>query len=177
VQPTEISAVDKGKEIAARQQAVAGEKKGFFLISLLAGLLAGLCCFTPIVLILLGLATLSAATSLGNVLYGSYAWYFRAGALVFLALALWFYFRRQGICTLDQARRQRNRIINTSLIVLIFAIGVYIIWTYIIVQYWGIAEGLPWAQYDESWAIPAAAIVLGIGVLFYVLRFRRSGKV
>jgi hypothetical protein len=180
VQHTEVSTVDKKKETLAGKQAAAGEKKGFFLISLLAGLLAGLCCFTPIVLVLLGLATLSAATSLGNVLYGNYAWYFRAGALVFLALALWLYFRQQGICTLDQARRERNRIINTSLIALIFAIGVYIVWTYIIVQYWGIAEGLPWAQYDESWAIPVAAVVLGIGVIFYVLRFRRfrrSGKV
>ncbi len=177
MQPMEVPAIDKGRESAAGQQAASGEKKGFFLISLLAGLLAGLCCFTPIVIVLLGLATLSAATSLGNVLYGNYAWYFRAGALVFLALALWFYFRRQGICTLNQARRQRNRIINTSLLALIFAIGVYIVWTYIIVQYWGIAEGLPWAQYDESWAIPAAAVVIGIGVLFYVLRFRRSRKV
>lgn len=172
---TEVRPVTTGGGITKTKKSADG-KKGFFLISVIVGLLAGLCCVTPIVLVLLGLATLSAATSLGNNLYGNYAWYFRIGALILLALALWFYFRKQGICTLDQARRQRNRIINTSLVVLIFAIGVYIVWTYIIVQYWGIAAGLPWAQYDESWAFPAAAIVLGSGVLLYFLLLRRPSR-
>lgn len=119
----------------SREEDAKGEKKGFFLISVVAGLLAGLCCLTPVVLVLLGLATISAAAGLGAILYGSYAWYFPIGALVFLAAALWVYFCRQGVCTLDEARRQRNRIINMSLVTLIFAAGAYIVWTYIIVQY------------------------------------------
>ncbi len=153
-----------------------GDRKGIFLISALAGLIGGLCCVTPIVLVLLGLASISAAADLGNILYGNYRWIFRSVALAFLALALLVYFRRRGICTLDQARRARNRILNTTLVVFIFAVGIYIFWTYIAVHYWGIAVGLPWAQYDESWALPASAIVLGAAAVWYVVSFRQRKK-
>ena len=155
---------------------VHNDRKGIFLISGLAALIGGLCCMTPVVLVLLGLASLSVAADMGNVLYGEYRWAFRIAALAFLALALWVYFRRKGICTLDQARRQRNRIINTSLVVLTAAIGAYILWTYIAVHYWGIAVGLPWAQYDESWALPASVAVLGAAVILYLGLFRISRK-
>ena len=97
-------------------------------------------------------------------------------ALAFLALALVIYFRRKGICTLDQARRERNRIINTSLLVLIFAVGMYIFWTYIAVHWFGVWAGLPWRQYDEGWAIPASASVLAAAVILYLVLFRRSRK-
>jgi hypothetical protein len=153
------------------------DRKGIFLISGLAALIGGLCCLTPVVLVLVGLASISAAAGLGNMLYGDYKWVFRLTALGFLALALWVYFRRKGICTLDQARRQRTRVINTSLVVLIFAVGMYIFWTYIAVHYLGIAAGLPWAQYDESWAVPLSAAVLGVAVALYFALFRASRKV
>jgi hypothetical protein len=152
------------------------DRKGILIISALAALVGGLCCLTPVILVLVGLASLAFAADLGNVLYGNHRWLFRIAALTLLALALWFYFRGKGICTLDQARRQRNRIINTSLIVLIFAIGFYIFWTYFAVHYLGIAAGLPWAQYDESWAIPASAVVLGAGVALCLLLSRRSRR-
>ncbi len=153
-----------------------GDRKGIFLISGLAALIGGLCCMTPVVLVLLGLSTLAFANSLGNVLYGEYHWAFRIAALVFLALTLVVYFRRRGICTLDQAKRERNRILNTTLVVLIFAIGMYIFWTYFAVHWWGIRAGLPWAQYDESWALPASAVVLAAATLLYFLLFRRSRR-
>jgi hypothetical protein len=47
----------------------------------------------------------------------------------------------------------------------------YIFWTYLAVHYWGIAVGLPWAQYDESWALPASAVVLLAAVILYFLLF------
>jgi MerT mercuric transport protein len=147
------------------------DSKGIFLISGLAALIGGLCCMTPVVLVLLGLSTLAFANSLGNVLYGDYRWAFRLAALGFLALALVVYFRRRGICTLNQARRQRNRIINTTLVIGIGAVGMYIFWTYVAVHYWGIAVGLPWAQYDESWALPVSAVVLLAAVVLYFLLF------
>lgn len=155
---------------------VKSDRKGIFLISGLAALIGGLCCMTPVVLVLLGLSTLAFANSLGNILYGEYRWEFRIVALVFLVLALVVYFRRRGICTLDQARRARNRILNTSLIVLIFATGMYIFWTYFAVHWWGIRVGLPWAQYDESWALPAAAAVLAAAAILYVLLLPKSPK-
>jgi len=153
-----------------------GDRKGIFLISGFAALIGGLCCMTPVVLVLLGLSTLAFANSLGNVLYGDYRWAFRIAALVFLALTLVVYFRRRGICTLDQAKRERNRIINASLVMLIFAIGMYIFWTYFAVHWWGIRVGLPWAQYDESWALPASAVVLAAAAILYFLLFRKSRR-
>ncbi len=154
------------------------DKKGIFLISLLAGVMGGLCCVTPIVLVLLGLATITVAADIGNILYGEWRWAFRIASLAFLGLALLIYFRKKGICTLDQAKRERNRIINVSLIVLTIATTVYLLWTYVIVHYWGIAAGLPWAQYDESWAIPAALIVLAIGgiALWLLNRKKRTAS-
>jgi NADH:ubiquinone oxidoreductase subunit 6 (subunit J) len=153
------------------------DRRGIFLLSGLAALVGGLCCLTPIVLVLLGLASISVAASLGNVLYGDYHWEFRLAALVFLALALVVYFRRRGICTLDQVRRQRNRIINASLVVLIFAVGIYVFWTYVAVHWLGIWVGLPWRQYDESWAVPLSAAILGAAAILYFILFRRSRQV
>ena len=39
-----------------------GDRKGIFLISALAGIIGGLCCVTPVVLVMLGLASLAVAT-------------------------------------------------------------------------------------------------------------------
>ena len=153
-----------------------GDRKGILVLSGVAALVGGLCCLTPVVLVLLGLASISAAASLGNILYGDYHWEFRLVALAFLGLTLVVYFRRKGICTLDQARRQRNRIINTSLVVLIFAAGIYIFWTYVAVHWFGIWAGLPWRQYDESWAVPLSAAVIGAALALYFLLFRGSRR-
>ena len=98
-------------------------------------------------------------------------------ALAFLVLGLVIYFRRRGICTLDQARRERQRIINASLVALCFAAGIYIFWTYLAVHWFGIWVGLPWRQYDESWAVPLSAGVLGAAVILYFILFRRPPQV
>jgi hypothetical protein len=142
-----------------------GDRKAVLIFSSAAALIGGLCCLTPIVLVLLGLASVSVAASLGNVFYGDYKWLFRASGLLFLSVALIVYFRRQGICTLDEAKRQRDRLVNISMIVLVMSIGAYILWTYVILHYWGIAAGLPWAQYDEIWAIPTSAVVIAVAAL------------
>ncbi len=142
------------------------DRKNILLFSVIAGVIAGLCCLTPIVLVMLGLATVSVAADLGNVLYGEYRWVFRSAALAFLAVGLLAYFRKRGICTLDQARHQRHRILNVSLVVLTAASGIYLFWTYIVLHYWGIAAGLPWAQYKENWAIPAVVVLFA---LFFLL--------
>jgi hypothetical protein len=144
------------------------------VISGLAALVGGLCCLTPIVLVLVGLASVAGAADLGNVLYGNYRWVFRILALALVVASLIVYFRRRGICTLDQARRERNRILNTALVVLVASVGAYIFWTYVALHYWGIAAGLPWAQYDESWAIPTAAVCLSVAVILYRVLFRRN---
>src|SRR5438034_9424930 len=124
-------------------------------LSSLFALIGGLCCLTPIVMILLGLATVSAANSWGNILYGEYRWYFRAAAIACFIAALVIYFRKQGVCTLDEARRQPNRIVNLSVRALILGGGVYIVWTYTVLHYWAIAVWLPWAVSADTWAVAA----------------------
>lgn len=145
------------------------DPKAVWLLSSLAGLLGGLCCFPPIVVVLFGLAGVSVANDWGNLLYGEYRWWFRAFGLLALAAGLVIYFRRRGICTFEQARRQRNRLINITLLSLLAATGVYVLWNYVVLHYWGIAAGLPWAQWDESWAIPLSAVLIGAAVLWSLL--------
>lgn len=158
-----------GTEKPARREAAApvSDRKGTAVLALAAGVIGGLCCLTPIVLVLLGLATVAVAADLGNVLYGEYRWVFRLAALGFIGSALVIYFRSRGICTLDQARRERNRILNVTLLVLTGAVGMYLFWTYVVLHYWGIAAGLPWAQYDETWAIPASVGVFAAFFFFW----------
>jgi len=114
------------------------------------------------------LASVSGAASLGNMLYGDYRWLFRIAALIFIGIGLLVYFRKRGVCTLDDARRQRNRLINVSLLVLTTATTIYVFWTYVALHYWGIAAGLPWAQYDERWAIPLSLGLLAVVALLWV---------
>ena len=163
---TDLEVQAERADLAPAISEPASDRKGILMFSLMAAIIGGLCCLTPIVLVLLGLATISVAADLGNVLYGKYRWLFRLAALAFLAVGLVVYFRRRGICTLDQARHQWNRILNMSVLVLTAAIGTYIFWTYVVLHYWGIAAGLPWAQYSETWAIPTAATIFAV---FFVL--------
>ena len=150
------------------------DAKAVLLISSLGGLIGGLCCLAPIVMVLFGLATVSAANSTGNVLYGEYSWAFRLLAGVFLIAGLMVYFRRRGVCTLDDARRQRQRLINVTLLAFIAAVAVYVFWTYVVLHYWGIATGLPWAQWDEIWAIPTSAVLFLLTALAFWWNQRRS---
>lgn len=120
------------------------ERKKLLTLVGISGLIGGLCCLTPIVLILLGISTVSFAAELGDVLYWKYRWVFRILGLGTLIVALVVYYRSKGICTLDHVKRNRNKIINTSLFVLISSIGIYTVWTYVILHYWGVAVGLPW---------------------------------
>jgi len=98
---------------------------------------ASLCCLSPVILVLLGLSTASFAGSLADTLYGDYKWVFRGIGLALLGLSLILYFRKRGVCTLDQAKRHRNEIINTVLIALIAAVGGYFFFLYVVVEYIG----------------------------------------
>lgn len=103
---------------------------------------ASLCCLAPLVLVLLGLSTVAFGASLTDNLYGNYRWAFRAVGLLFLAGSLFIYFRSKGICTLDEAKRKKNFIINTVLISLLVMVIGYIIFLYVIVEIVGIQVGV-----------------------------------
>ncbi|MBI3679734.1 MAG: hypothetical protein HY235_04995 [Acidobacteria bacterium] len=146
------------------------DRNAVLIRSMMGAAVAGLCCLTPIVLVSLGVTSVAIANNWGNILYGEYRWYFRAAALLLIAVTLALYFRSRGICTLDQARRQRNRILNLSLLALLTFHALYVSWTYVVLHYWGIAAGLPWGQWDETWAIPVSAMLLAAaGLAFWLL--------
>jgi hypothetical protein len=100
---------------------------------------AGLCCFTPIVLVLFCLSSVAFASSLADTLYGQYKWVFRGASLALFFCALWWYFyKTEKVCTWEEAKRKRNRIINMAAIALIIGSALYIIWLYVILHYAGV---------------------------------------
>ncbi len=99
---------------------------------------ASLCCLSPVILVLLGLSTVSFAGSLADTLYGEYKWIFRSLGLILLSISLILYFRRQGICSLDQAKRHRTKILNTVVLSLIGTILGYVFFLYVVVHYIGV---------------------------------------
>lgn len=104
---------------------------------------AGLCCFTPVVLVLFGISTVTYAASLSDLLYGSYKWAFRGAALLFLGLALfWYFYKKEKICTIDEFKKKRRKILNFVLLTLIIAVAAYIIWLYVLVEIIGILLGI-----------------------------------
>jgi len=116
--------------------------KEIFKITGIPVLFASLCCLAPLILVLLGLSSVSFAASLSDNLYGNYKWAFRGLGLLLLAGSLFIYFRSKGICTVDSAKREKRKIINTILIVLIAAIIFYIFWLYVVVEIVGIIAGV-----------------------------------
>lgn len=112
--------------------------KEVFKVASLPVLFASMCCLSPIILVLLGVSTVTFATSLTDVLYGDYKWAFRGLGLLLLAGSIVLYLRRQGVCTLDQAKRERNRIVNIILSTLIAGIIGYLFFLYVVVHYAGV---------------------------------------
>ncbi len=112
--------------------------KNAFSVASLPTIFASLCCLSPLILVMTGLATTSFAASLSDTLYGTYKWAFRAVGLITLLIAFYFHITRTvGICTLDEAKKRRNEIINKLAITLIVAVLSYIFFLYVVVEYLG----------------------------------------
>ena len=115
-----------------------------------SSLIASMCCLPSVVLVMFGIATVSSGAALSNTLYwgeDGYSWFrplMLAIASITVIIGLIFYFRNQGICTIDQAKRQRRKIINTSILVLIVSYLSYLLLNYVILTEIGILLGLPW---------------------------------
>lgn len=95
-------------------------------IGLLAGLVGISCCVSPVVMVLLGLASVSFAIGLGNTLYYQYGWYFRGAALVLAAAAVIAILRGRNACTLRGARAQWRLLL--TVVVAMVAVYVSLYW-------------------------------------------------
>ncbi len=112
--------------------------KDLLKVSSIPVFIASLCCLSPIILLSLGLVTLSAASELADVFYGTYRWIFRAVGLVSLIIAFTFYLRRAGVCTLDDVKKRRNEILNKLVLTLIVGVLSYVFFLYVVVHYIGV---------------------------------------
>lgn len=131
---------------------MAEEKSTKSLIKLISTstIIASMCCLPSVVLVLFGLASVSTAAALSDTLYWGgegYDWFrptMLAIATLSVIIVLVVYFRNRGICTFDDVKRQRRKVINTSLLVLITAYVSYLIFNYVILTEVGILLGLEW---------------------------------
>ncbi len=85
-------------------------------------LIASMCCLPSVVMVMFGLATVSTGAALSNTLYwgeDGFGW-FRGSMLLFalicVVVGLIVFFRNQGICSFDEVKRNRRKIVNTSLL-------------------------------------------------------------
>ena len=112
----------------------------------LSAITASLCCLPSVVWVMLaGSSAIVAADQLSNDLY--YSWVRFALYLVSLSMlsyGLVVYFRNRGVCTLDDVKREKRRVVNTTLAVFTAAILTSLIWNLVILEVVGIAIGLPW---------------------------------
>ena len=121
-----------------------------------SSIVASLCCLPSVIMVMFGLSTVSTAAALSDTLYWGKDgyWWFRpavftlAGA--FVTIGLISYFKKQGVCTLDDVRRERRKVINVSILSFSLAIIGYIIFNFVILEIVGIAVGLPWED-DAFW--------------------------
>ncbi len=112
-----------------------------------SAILASMCCLPSVVMVMFGLASVSTAAALSDQLYwGPFRWWLYLATLIFLSYGLYRYFRADGICSLDDVKRERKKVINTTLLVLISTFVLYMIWNYLILELIGIAVGLPWEE-------------------------------
>ena len=106
---------------------------------------------------MLGIATVSTGAALSDTLYwgeDGYGWFRPLMGLIAAAsvgIGLTVYFRNQGICTLDQAKQERRKVVNTSLLVLSFTYVCYLLFNYVILTELGIQLGLPWETSRSSY--------------------------
>ncbi|HIF16104.1 MAG TPA: hypothetical protein EYQ85_02495, partial [Candidatus Poseidoniales archaeon] len=104
------------------------------------GLIASMCCIPSVVMVAFGISSIATADALSKTLYFGIARpILYAISILVLAFGLWKYFRSQGICSLEEAKQQQRRVINTSILVLTIMILGYIIFNYFILELMGIS--------------------------------------
>ena len=115
-------------------------------IATVSALTASMCCLPSVVWVLFaGSSAIVAANELSNALYYSWIRYaLYAVSLLMMSGGLAIYFRNRGICDLDDFRRERKRVMNTSLALFTVTVVGYLIWNFVILEIIGIAIGLPW---------------------------------
>ncbi len=75
-------------------------KSPIWLVGGVSGFIASLSCLIPVLVLVLGLATLSSAIALGDFLFYKYWWAFVGAGLISASVITYFYARKKkGVCT------------------------------------------------------------------------------
>ena len=98
---------------------------------MLAGFVGISCCVTPVVLVLLGLSSVSFAIGLGNTLYYQYGWYFRGAALLLACSGLYANLKRRKACTLRGAKSQWRMILGVFASMVVVYGVLYLVTSYL----------------------------------------------
>ncbi|MDE0557184.1 MAG: hypothetical protein OSB30_01760 [Candidatus Poseidoniaceae archaeon] len=140
------------KSSSHSEQTLLDESKSMWKLISGSAILASMCCLPSVVLLLFGLASVSSAAAISDNLYwglDGYQWFrpaLSALSLILIISGLVLYFRSKGVCSIEQAKRERKRIINISLTVLISSYLLYLVFNYVILTEIGILLGLPWQE-------------------------------
>jgi len=112
-------------------------------ISGLSAFIAGFCCFPSIVIVLLGVGSISFAADLANLFYGQYKWAFRFIGFCAWCLGMFFYFRyTEKICSINEARKQWVKVRNIIVISFSLFVVCYLVWLYVVLELIGLVLGI-----------------------------------
>ena len=98
-----VEAKQESGVVAQEAERETGVKRGL-VIGLVSGLAAITCCVSPVVFALLGIATAAEAVALGDTLYYTYGWGFRAVGVAIAAVAVVLFLRQRRQCDIQGAR-------------------------------------------------------------------------
>jgi len=110
------------------------EKKPL-VIGFFAGAIGILCCISPVILVLLGLSTVTAAIAMGNNLFYNYKLYFIGASVIFLVIALALYLKQKKQCSISGVRKNLNLIILSVFIAILTYTFFYYFTTWLAIKF------------------------------------------
>lgn len=96
-----------------------------------AGLVGILCCVSPVVLVFLGLSSVSFAISLGNTLYYQYGWYFRGAAFLTAAVGIYLHLKGQRACSVEGLRARWKTLAAVAMSMVAVYLALYYLTTWL----------------------------------------------
>lgn len=95
--------------------------------------IGGLCAFIPIMLVMLGITTVTVGATLADTLVGQYEWVFVGSAVLFLMGAfIWHFYKVENIRSFDVLKKNGKRVIVFTLFTVAISVATYYLWAYII---------------------------------------------
>lgn len=89
--------------------------KKFLLTGGFAGVLGSLCCIGPVIIVFLGLGSVSTALAIGK-----YTWLFTLLAVVFFSVSLILYLKKNNSCNIKGVKNNWKLILTSFLIMVLF---------------------------------------------------------